>query len=185
MTEPLVDLKQATDEELMLAYQDGREEAFQLLYQRHNRKIYGFLFGKLRNTQLVDEAFQMTFLKLHQARHHYDSSLPFSPWLFTLCRNAMIDLLRSQNRTNRKEELNPIAIENAVAEPSKEVSFIPGLESLPDKHREAVELRYLEELPFEEIAKRLEISPLNARQVVSRAVRSLKKWIGTQKRGDS
>jgi len=185
MKEPLVDLKQATDEELMLAYQNGQEEAFELLYQRHQKRVYGFLFGKLKNSHSVDEAFQMTFMKLHQARHRYDSTLPFLPWLFTLSRNAMIDVLRSQNRIQRQEELNPIVIDTAQAEVPKETPLIPGLEALSAKQREAVELRYLEDLPFEEIARRLEISPLNARQVISRAIRSIKKWIGTQNRGDS
>src|SRR5689334_13553329 len=81
MKESLVDLKQATDENLMLAYQNGNEEAFQILYQRHHRRVYGYLLAKLKTKQLVEEAFQTTFLKLHQSRHHYDSKLPFTPWL--------------------------------------------------------------------------------------------------------
>ncbi len=176
----------------MLAYQIGQEEAFKTLYERHQKRVYGFLMGKLRTAELADEAFQMTFLKLHQSRHQYDAKLPFTPWLFTLCRNAMIDTIRIRNRTHRKEELNPIAIETAKTEATQEtfhqgqsLEKVPGLETLSPKQREAVELRYFEDLPFEEIAKRLEISPTNARQIVSRAIRALKKWIGTQERGDA
>jgi len=121
----------------MLAHQKGLETAFEVLYRRHEKRVYGFLFGKLKNPQWVDEAFQMTFMKLHQARHRYDSTLPFIPWLFTLSRNAMIDLLRAQNRIQRQEELNPIAVGTAQAEGPKETLLILGLEALSVKHRKA------------------------------------------------
>jgi RNA polymerase sigma-70 factor (ECF subfamily) len=178
-----VDLIQATDEELMLAYQNGQEKAFQTLYQRHHRRVYGFLIGKLKTPQQADEAFQMTFLKLHQSRQHYDPSFPFLPWLFTLCRNTLIDFVRSQNRISKQEELDPVAVDSAFTSPEAPLNT-PSLQSLSPKHREAIELRYLEDLPFEEIAKRLGTTPLNARQVVSRATRTLKKWFSTNPRGD-
>lgn len=164
-----------TDEELMLAYAKGSEEAFQILYGRHSSKIYGFLAGKLKDRSLTDDAFQATFMKLHQSRAHYDPALPFAPWLFTVCRTAILDTLRIRKRSTRLEDLNPVEVENAVAEMPKEASSIPSLQALPAAQRQALELRYLQELSFDEIATRFDTSSENSRQLVSRAVKKLRK----------
>ncbi len=168
-------LNSNTDEELMLAYAKGAEEAFQILYERHSSKVYGFLIGKLRDRSLTDDAFQATFMKLHSSRSHYNPELPFTPWLFTVCRTAMLDTLRVRKKSTRLEDLNPVAVENAVAESPKEVSSVPGLQALPTVQRQALEMRYLQDLSFDEIATRLETSSENSRQLVSRAVKKLRK----------
>lgn len=163
-----------------MAYQAGHEGAFRSLYDRYSSKVYGFLSAKLRDRALADDVFQAAFLKLHQNRDKYDSNFPFAPWLFTVCRSAMLDTLRSRSRTARTEELNPVAMENAVAAPAPEAVALPDLGSLPANHREALELRYVQELSFDEIANRLETSPQNSRQLVSRAVKKLRKLVGME-----
>lgn len=55
---------------------------------------------------------------------------------------------------------------------------LPDLSALPGRQRIAVKLRYTDDLSFEEIAKRLDTTPGNARQIVSRALRSLKSLLG-------
>ena len=164
-----------TNEELMLAYAKGSEEAFQILYERHSSKVYGFLAGKLKDRPLTDDAFQATFMKLHISRSQYDPALPFVPWLFTVCRTAMLDTLRVRKKSTRLEDLNPVEVENAVAETPKETSSIPGLQALPTAQRQVLEMRYLQELSFDEIASGLETSSENSRQLVSRATKKLRK----------
>jgi RNA polymerase sigma factor (sigma-70 family) len=119
---------QRTDEELMRSYQDGDYVAFQALYSRHSSRVYGFLFSQIRNRVQTDDVFQATFLKLHQARHHYDPSFPFLPWLFTVTKSVMLDALRKAKTL--REESNESAIENAVAEemnvPSIDLAALDG-----------------------------------------------------------
>jgi RNA polymerase sigma factor (sigma-70 family) len=166
-----------TDEELMFAYQEGDEKAFEVLYRRHSPKVYGYLMKRVRGGQ-AEDLLQATFAKLHQARRQYNPTFPFMPWLFTVCRSVLIDAMRKTYRT--KEELNPEVLERApAAGPDiEEGSELPRLGSLPGNQREALELRYLQGLSFEEIASRLETSPGNVRQLVSRAVRQLRQWAG-------
>src|SRR5574343_1651229 len=87
-------IKQCSEEELMALYQDGSEDAFNLLYKRNSDKIYGFLLNKVRDEQVANEIFQSTFLKLHKGRHLYNKDLPFLPWLFAICRNTLSDYFR-------------------------------------------------------------------------------------------
>ena len=169
------DSKNRTDEELMLAYAKGSDQAFQILYERHSSQVYGFLASKLKDRSTTDDAFQATFMKLHRSREKYDPTLPFAPWLFTVCRSAMLDTLRARSRTTRLEDQNPVAVENAAADIPKEALSLPSLQALPASQRQALEMRYLQELSFDEIANRLETSSDNSRQLVSRAVKKLRK----------
>jgi RNA polymerase sigma factor (sigma-70 family) len=165
------------DEELMVAYQAGHEEAFQVLYARHSAKVYGFLSARLRDRATADDAFQATFLKLHRSRGKYDSNLPFAPWLFTICRSAMLDTIRARNRISAKESLDEIALEATATPVVSEAVSLPDLGTLPSGQRQALELRYKDDLSFEEIATRLKTTPENTRQLVSRAIRKLKNLV--------
>ncbi len=175
------DLKQASDEELMVVYQEGHEEAFMLLYERHSAKVYGFLLSRLRDRPMSDDVFQATFLKLHRLRGKYDPSLPFAPWLFTICRTVMLDAIRAQKRVTTHETLDEVAMMSVAAplpsEPARLPDFLPDLSRLPANQRQALELRHAEALSFEEIAVRLNTTPENTRQLVSRAIRRLKSWM--------
>jgi DNA-directed RNA polymerase specialized sigma24 family protein len=161
------DFSSSTDEELMQAYQQGIENAFDEIYKRYSSRIYGFLRRRLHRKELVDEAFQGAFMKLHTSRDSYKSTYPFAPWLFTVCRTAMIDVLRNQEVVHLQPDINftPQTLLPVSA---------PNLDSLPLNQKRAIELRYFEDLEFEQIATRIGTTPQGARQLVSRGVRNLK-----------
>ncbi|MBI3555979.1 MAG: RNA polymerase sigma factor [Deltaproteobacteria bacterium] len=165
-----------SDEELMVLYQRGDEASFGVLYARHSGRVYGFLMNSLRDKPMADDVFQATFMKLHRARSSYDPCFPFVPWLFTVCRGVMIDSIRKAGRIH--EDLDLEAVERAQARGQDQeqdaLPELPNLASLPAAQRKAVELRYGQELSFDEIAGRLDTSPLNVRQLVSRAIKKLR-----------
>src|SRR5689334_1053623 len=103
-----------SDEKLMESYQLGEENAFKEIYKRHSQKIYGYLRNNVHDKNAVDDLFQTTFMKLHHSRNLYNTSYPFLSWVFTICRNSMIDHFRKVG--SLQEESNPMALEKAVAE---------------------------------------------------------------------
>ena len=153
----------------MIFYQNGNEEAFKLLYKRSSRKVYGFLLKRLKNNETANDIFQSTFLKLHRGRHLYNPKFPFLPWLYTICKNEMNDYFRK--KMNHHEIFNELAIENAVAAPAFE---LPDFSILPQSQKLALEMRYFDNLSFEEISKKLNTTSSNARQLISRAIRRIK-----------
>lgn len=163
----------SSDEILMQAYQFGANGAFDILFKRHSSRIYGFLLSRLNNRNYADDVFQATFLKLHQARRHYDPKFPFAPWLFTVCKSVLTDHQRKQSRI--REDSNEEILERSVDArvPTPKVDKLT-LEALTERERNAIELRYFDELHFDEIAKKLETSPVNVRQIISRGIRNLK-----------
>ncbi len=176
-----------TDERLMAAYIKGDVAAFQTLYQRHHARVLGYLVARLSSQEAAEDVFQEVFEKLHRYRFRYSEEIPFIAWLFTIARNACIDHLRRQRvragqLTNLPEEIEraadtseaPLEIADAIAE----------LDSLPPQQREALELRFNNGLTFVDIAARMALSPANARQIVSRAVKRLRALIVDKERND-
>jgi RNA polymerase sigma-70 factor (ECF subfamily) len=163
-----------SDEELMVMYHSGSDEAFQTLYQRHSEKIYGFLRARVWNDERAAELYQETFLKMHRSKHLYNKSLPALPWIFSITKSVLIDGLRIDKRAKRDAE-NSFVVESLEVHRSfGEVASLMG--RLPENQRRAVELRYVDEKTFEEIADSLKTSSKNARKIVSRAVAKLKSF---------
>lgn len=171
-------LDEQTDEQLMTRYRMGDEEAFAALYERHSSKIYGYLRAKTSSDALAREIFQVTFLKLHATRDRYRADLPFLPWVFSICRNELIDTMRKKKRNleDATEWLPEIAVQPEESEKDEALS----LASLQGAQKKALEMRYQEELSFEKIAERLGTSQANARQLVSRGVKALRKLYGRE-----
>lgn len=165
MTKPL------TDEQLMVRYQNGDIKAFDEIYNRHSGKIWSFLKKRIKNQEKVEEICQEVFIKIHKSKHLFNPSLTLIPWIFMITKSVMIDSLRKESTLYEK------SFDDSLFEPSGEVlNTIDNLsESLSPKQKQALELRYVEGQDFEEIAKILNTSPINARKIISRSVIRLKK----------
>lgn len=179
---------QKTDEELMLAYQEGDSRAFDEIYDRTADTLYGYLQRRIQSKDFVDDIFQVTFAKFHQTRLQYRPPLPVLPWLFTICRTVTIDALRKKAKERETSDVDmdlyqgesSIEGEGVSSQDSPFPEGLVGLKTLSPPQKEALTLRYVHDLSFEDIAKRLETTPTNARQLVSRAIKKLKTF--TQKK---
>lgn len=169
--------------ELMILYQEGDIEAFNCLYGKYKSLIYGYLYKRVNNRSEVDEIFQAVFLRLHQSRLRYKGKFPFEPWLFAVLRNSLIDYYRS-----KRKEYNDVALDSLeetpaalqVTEKHNMSGLLPMDADLSKGQRQAIELRYGADFSFEEIAGTLETTPSNARQLVSRALKKLRKFIKSE-----
>jgi RNA polymerase sigma-70 factor (ECF subfamily) len=166
-----MNLNNLSDEELMVMYQSGAEDAFQILYRRHSEKIYGFLRGRVWNNERAAELFQDAFLKMHRSKHLYNKSLPALPWIFSVTRSVLIDGLRADKRAKRDAEF---VCEESDTAPMTTPEIAGLLSRLPENQRHAVELRFVDEKTFEEVAETLNTTSQNARKIISRAVSKLK-----------
>jgi RNA polymerase sigma-70 factor, ECF subfamily len=162
----------------MQAYAAGDMEAFEALYRQHKNRIFGFLMARLKNQAEAEEVFQTIFTKLHVARNRYRQEIPFLPWIFTIARNALIDHIRKKTTYRKHITLSDVAIEShAVPEDddSDAGGIFEKMSRLTESQRRAIELRFTQGLTFQEIAKQMQTSPDNSRQIISRAIRKLRK----------
>lgn len=165
----------------MAAYADGDIEAFRTLYERHNKRIFGYLIAKLKDRSEADDVFQSVFAKLHVARKKYRQEIPFLPWIFTIARNDLLDHLRKKSTYMKHITISEKEVE-CYADPTPDMAHfkvaIAELSSLTGAQRQALVLRFNEGLTFREISAQMQTKSNNTRQIISRAIRKLRKLMG-------
>ena len=99
----------AGDGELIAAFVRGDEKAFEQLYGRYKRQLYGFLNNLITdNPAEVDEVFEETWLRVLDKLPGYRDEGRFSAWLFRIGRNIFIDRLRkNRNACSPSSEHRP------------------------------------------------------------------------------
>jgi RNA polymerase sigma-70 factor (ECF subfamily) len=146
------------DEQLMHAYVAGDAQAFRELFGRYAPKLLRlFTCGGLSSPDGQD-LLQQTFLQLHRARFDFQPDAPLRPWLFTIARNLRHEHFR---RGIRRPE-GPLSAAGDPADfgphsdPARRLEsqrIRSALASLPPAQQEVIELHWLEELPFPEVAQ--------------------------------
>jgi RNA polymerase sigma-70 factor (ECF subfamily) len=169
-----------TDEQLMTAAKEGDIASFEVLVDRYKEVVFGLARSMLRSTEDAEEAAQDTFVKLFRARDQFDDSRRLEPWLLRIAGNTCRDALR-----RRRSEHLPLvhdddgdALSRTVADPrslSREWSeanrqmIRHELDSLSDKLRLPLILKYSNGLTNQQIAEALDISISNVKVRVARA----------------
>jgi RNA polymerase sigma-70 factor (ECF subfamily) len=155
--------------------------AFAELYRRHVSTVHGWFRRRLEwaAADLTAEAFAQAWLSRRSFRDEADGSA--LPWLLGIARNvARESARRNEVETRARRRLGlptDLASEGGYAAVeerlSPSVALEEALETLPAHEREALELRVVGELPYDDVAARLGLRPAAARLRVSRALRRL------------
>lgn len=170
--------KEQTDEQLMKLYQQGNEEAFRQLYERHSKKIYGYLKRKIGNNEKTAEVYQEAFIKIHKTKFLYKENFLVLPWFFTIAKSVLIDELRKEkkNQVLEEEVYDLIKAESEISiNPPTDVDEM--INQLPEVQKQALKLRYVNENTFEEIAETLNLKSDNVRKIISRGINRLRQLV--------
>ncbi len=161
------------DEQLMQKYQAGDAMAFEVLYSRHEGKVYSYLASRLNNdSHKIDEVFQNVFMKMHKSRANYNPDFLFLKWLYTICRSELLDFLKAKKMKTQVWDETMFAFHQ---EESNIDLDIEAVKSLNDNEKKALTLKYYSDHDYEEISKALNTTQANARKIVSRGIAKLKK----------
>jgi RNA polymerase sigma-70 factor (ECF subfamily) len=160
-----MDLLQLSDSELISAYVAGNEKSLEVLVNRHQAKVYGYIMSKIRDTELANDIFQDAFVKVIQTlkKGAYNEEGKFLPWLMRISHNLIIDHYRREKRMPTISPNNEFDIFDVIKDESKnaENNLIWGqietdlhklIEHLPDEQKEVLQMRHFGDMSFKEIA---------------------------------
>ena len=167
-----------TDELLMEAYRDGDQSAFPPLVYRYKTLLYGYLMRMVNNSEIAEDCFQETFLRVHRKAHTYRSGAKFKSWLYTIATRIAIDRLRSSTRRPQSEPLEET--ESSDSDPAESAAQTElrstvqaAIETLPPKQRVALILAYYQGHTYPEVAQIMGCSLGTVKTHMSRALKKL------------
>ena len=167
-----MNLSTSTDYELVELYENGNDNAFDELLQRHQSYVYSYILFLVKEEDKADDIFQETFTRAIIAirSHKYQTTGKFSAWLIRIAHNLIVDQLRNDEeiRTTSKEDF-PRDITDSLrySEGSLETKLIEQqniktlrrlLSYLPETQREVIIMHFYENLTFREIAEKTNVS---------------------------
>lgn len=166
------DMTKLADRDLVVAYANDSNEAFDILLERHKDRIYTYIFRIVKNRELTDDIFQETFVKiimmLKQGR--YTENGKFSAWLHRIAHNLIIDYYRQERVENtvstddnetdmlNRRDLCETNVEDWLVENQIHTDVRRLIGALPEPQREVLTMRYYRDMSFKEIAEATGVS---------------------------
>ena len=160
-TMPRVAAVEANDGDLIVRTASGDADAFERLYHRYARAVFGLALRRLGDRGRAEDAVQETFTSVWRAAKSYRPERgPGAPWLYAVARNAITD--RARARSEPPAEPPEIASTEPGPPERAEAGWMSmrvhrALEELPENERNVLELAYWSGLSQSEIADFLNI----------------------------
>ena len=183
-----------TDEQLVKAYAQGNNEAFDTLLKRHQDRIYNYIVRIIKNEDIANDIFQETFVKaiLTIKQGRYTENGKFPAWISRIAHNLIIDYYCQEKSENiqsadlddvdvlNRKELCEETIEDAIITEQirDDVKYL--IKELPYLQREVLTMRYYQNLSFKEIAELTGVSINTALGRMRYAILNLRR-IATEK----
>ena len=157
-----------TDQELVQAYLDGNNHAFDELLARNQNNIFGYIIKVVEDEELANELFQETFLKIISKiqNHQYTETGRLQWWMLRVAHNVVIDYYRDQKKifvvdapkendlsAVKSDELVDVNRENELTTQRTLKQLVLLMNALPAPQREVVYMRYFQDMSFKEIAE--------------------------------
>jgi RNA polymerase sigma-70 factor (ECF subfamily) len=179
-----------SDERLVQRFKDGSAEAFEILVQRHGARVYNLCHRILGDAEEAADASQDTFLAALRKLSSFRGDAAFTTWLHRVAVNACYDSLRKK----RRRPMLQIVPEEGEERPEPSlpapdhaegvvlsVDVARALAQVPEEFRVVLVLADVQDLPYEEIARVLEIPVGTVKSRVFRGRAALGRALGVVK----
>jgi RNA polymerase sigma-70 factor (ECF subfamily) len=157
---------QLPDALLVKKYVEGDENALTVLINRHQSKIFGFIYSKISDRDISNDIFQDTFIKVIRTlkSQSYNEEGKFLPWVMRIAHNLIIDHYRKNKKMpmfRETEEFSifsimsddSLTIENKIIRDQVEVDLKKLIEELPADQKEVLVMRMYQDMSFKEISE--------------------------------
>ena len=161
------------------------ERSLNELFQNHWTEVYSFAKSKTRNHHQAEDLTCETFVKAFLRFETYNPNQKFKNWIFTICKNTFLDTLRKQGNafTYLEDQLyfevndtKPSPVDLLILKENY-LNLLNKIGQLNKSDQEIINLFYLEDLSYEQITERLNISYANARTKLNRAKHKLRELL--------
>jgi RNA polymerase sigma-70 factor, ECF subfamily len=168
------------DLDLVLKCKAGQKEKFSELYDRHNKKIYNFIYFRVHHKETAEDLTSQTFFKALEKIDFVDPQKgKFSSWLFQIAKNCVIDHFRANFKTDDLESAFDLQSNSNV---QRDADIALGMEKiakqlsqLTKEQREILIMKLWDGFTYREIAEILGIGESKCKMTLARTLTKLQK----------
>jgi len=188
-----------SDEALVERFRRGDDSAFEVIVERYQSKVYAIAYRMTRNREDAMDIAQEVFIKAHRGIARWRPLRGFQHWLYRIATNMTIDVLRKrQRRAAVIVDSEDFSMDRGVAAPASSEDPVRNLaieelggrigaaiETLPERQRATVVLRYYEDLSIKEIAAVIGCTEGTVKTHLFRATGKLRNLLGDLNRPEN
>ncbi|UCG27942.1 MAG: RNA polymerase sigma factor [Bacteroidales bacterium] len=174
-------LDPVSDTALMFKVKAGDIDKLSLLYERHNKILFGFFFRMSGNREVSEDLVQTVFYRILKNRRQYKGKGKFSSWMFQIAHNLWADHYKKNQRTDLKDNMETWELKDGLSadeqiEREEQLRQLRNaLYKLSDEKREVLILSRYQGLKYSEIASILNLTEGAIKIRVFRALAELRK----------
>ncbi|MGN6639925.1 MAG: RNA polymerase sigma factor [Mucilaginibacter sp.] len=172
-----------SDNALMLQVKAGDLERMSLLFERHHKALFGFLFHLTQRREVSEDMLQTVFYRMLKYRNSFTEDSNFSGWMYHIARNVLKDhQFGSDSKyapiSEHEEKIGGgVPADESVTKRHLQQQLYDAMGMLNEGDREILILNRIKELKYPEISEIMGISQGAARARVSRAVEELRQLL--------
>jgi RNA polymerase sigma-70 factor (ECF subfamily) len=174
------DVSSGTSEDILFikAIGEGDERAFSDLYQKYYRPVYNYLFSILRDGTGADDVLQEVFIAVWQSASKFQQKSTLKTWIYRIAYKRAMSWLRRHHKTSGSVNLDEVLFsgespEEATISSIQEHQVHKAMAILSPTHRAVLELAFVQELSYIEIAEILDCPVGTIKSRMSYALRNL------------
>lgn len=181
----ITDYASGTDSQLWSDFKEGSREAYSFIYQKYAPVLYNYGYKIVQDRALVEDCIQDLFVHLitHRRNLSHTDSIRF--YLYKALRREITGKLRSLHKHPSDDVALPFDLEIVFSPESllienqtfreRQEGLLKALNELPPRQKEAVFLRFYDNLGYEELASVMGIDQRSAYKIIYKAIDSLHK----------
>ena len=166
-----MNIKSLSDAQLVKNYISGQEPALSVLINRHQQRLYGFIFSKVYDRDVTEDVFQDTFVKVIKTlkKGNYNEQGKFLPWVMRIAHNLVIDYFRKNNRMPKFKNNGDFDVFSVLSDgaANAEHNIVDQqianhvrllLDELPEDQKAVIKMRMYQNMSFKEISENTGVS---------------------------
>ncbi|GHT32746.1 DNA-directed RNA polymerase sigma-70 factor [Bacteroidia bacterium] len=177
------DAVEQDDKQLIESFLSGNESAYSAIYNKYTSPLYAYGIGMGFEEEHIQDAIHDVFYKLYFNRKLLKDVENLKFYLFRMLKNRLLDIYKTQTEFYEIDEyeysfsikatmLDDLISEEERKDLQKKVEDL--MNCLTDRQSEAVYLRFMQEMEYEDIAILLKMTPHATRKLISRAIRRIR-----------
>jgi len=170
-----------SDESLLEQLKKGNTKSLGILYERYKTLLFNYFLRCTRDYDTSNDLLMETFERIYKYCHSYKAIKKVRPWIFQIATNVLKDAYKKSNQFDSIDvsaiEIKMVNSQESMNSNYRNKQLLEAIARLKLSQRNIVNMYYLLEMSYEDIASTENISINNARIKVCRALKELKKLL--------